>query len=487
MSSAIQISDNDDDDETPPPVPFVHDWAAPGVRTLPVPPPSHNGYPKVKPQPLHCLRFTPLGIYDLRRHMGVFAHSPSIWNTYHHRFEQADVAWLATGASSDNQHHPPHDAGFFPEFLALRESLPLNENGGYLPRIAFGDLVRKVLFDVATMLDRILGSTTLIIHSEGTTRPNSLMRPEYLSSTVYIPPTFLAQESGRSHSYCAYRPALYRDCRRPYGNWRGVPMPDASLSGRLNQSGPPRSPNYIPPGLVIPDPKERGSSVYVFRGRPDGSLNPPSPAPAVPAVPAPSEPVASQTSTRYGSEGPEEYSQDALNLIAEIEHNHVLMQDIADLRSHVTELEDALDNVQALMANRDGEHADVQRRLEQTISSLQLQLHRAQVSSPSTSRVPSARPPSYVSSSSQLLTPTKTRSTLTPRSPRTTSPIKGEVPLPLTTACLSANSASAHMPAIRLMVKHVASTKWYEELEGLGFKADLVQALLDSLTSDMSL
>ncbi|KAJ7725662.1 hypothetical protein DFH07DRAFT_970797 [Mycena maculata] len=485
MSSAIQISD-DDDNETPPPVPFVHDWAAPGVRMLPVPPPSHNGYPKVKPQPLHCLRFTPLGIYDLRRHMGVFAHSPSIWNTYHHRFEQADIAWLATGASSDNQHHPPHDAGFFPEFLALRESLPLNENGGYLPRIAFGDLVRKVLFDVATMLDRILGSTTLIIHSEGTTRPNSLMRPEYLSSTVYIPPTFLARNPA-AHIHIARIVQHYIETVGVLTATAWRTDARRQLKWPLNQSGPPRSPNYIPPGLVIPDPKERGSSVYVFRGCPDGSLNPPSPAPAVPAVPAPSEPVASQTSTRYGSEGPEEYSQDALNLIAEIEHNHVLMQDIADLRSHVTELEDALDNVQALMANRDGEHADVQRRLEQTISSLQLQLHRAQVSSPSTSRVPSARPPSYASSSSQLLTPTKTRSTLTPRSPRTTSPIKGDVPLPLTTACLSANSASAHMPAIRLMVKHVASTKWYEELEGLGFKADLVQALLDSLTSDMSL
>ncbi|KAJ7785307.1 hypothetical protein DFH07DRAFT_948387 [Mycena maculata] len=370
-------------------------------------------------------------------------------------------AWNAPG-------HPP-DPGFFPELKALRESLPAADNGGYAPRLEFVNLVRELMFDVATMLDHIIGSMTLIIHSEGTTRPGTPVRPEYLSSTVYIPPSFLAGN-----------PSAHMDIARivqQYIETVGVATVTAWATNARrakwsigNSASSTRSPNYIHPGLIIPDTKKPGSSVYVFRGRPAGSLDPILAAPE----PAPS---------RDGSEEP--YSQDALNLMTEIEHNHALMADIKQLRGHITLLEDAL-------AGQEAAHEAAAATSERTISSLQRQLQRTQVvdSSLSISRAPAnARPPSYASLS-QLFTPTKTRSTAqlldssrSPRSPRMIS----EIPLTLTTAWLDNNSVLSHLPGIRLMVKRVAPTMWYEELATLGFGADDVQKLLDLLTADVGL
>ncbi|KAJ7776645.1 hypothetical protein DFH07DRAFT_951780 [Mycena maculata] len=458
-------------DEKAPPVPFVHHWNAPGVRDLPIPPPSCNGFPRVNPIPLHALRFTPLGIYDLHRHLGVFAHSPSIWNTYHYRFK-GRIAWLASGASNDNQHHPS-DPGFFPELKALRESLPAADDGGYAPRVEFVNLVRELMFDVATMLDRIIGSTTLIIHSEGTTRPGTPVRPEYLSSTVYVPPTFLAGN-----------PSAHMDIARIFQQYIetvGVATVTAWATNAKrakwsigNSASGTRTPNYIRPGLVIPDAKKPGSSVYVFRGHPAGSLDPPGAAP----VPAPS---------RDGSEEP--YSQDALTLMDEIEHNHALMAEIDDLRGHITVLEDVLQQAQSAMASREAVHEAAAATAERTISSLERQLQRVQVSGSSAaiSGAPAnARPPSYASSS-QFFTPTKTRSTTqlfdSPRSPRMIS----ETPLPLTIACLEDCSALSLLPGIRLMIRCAPSTRWYEELAGLGCEAKDVPRLLEALTADMGL
>ncbi|KAJ7885042.1 hypothetical protein B0H14DRAFT_2564012 [Mycena olivaceomarginata] len=49
---------------------------------------------------------------------------------YQRNFEAADLAWLATGASTDNKHKLDRNDTFFPELVALRDSLPLAKNGG---------------------------------------------------------------------------------------------------------------------------------------------------------------------------------------------------------------------------------------------------------------------------------------------------------------------------------------------------------------------
>ncbi|KAJ7733213.1 hypothetical protein DFH07DRAFT_968060 [Mycena maculata] len=425
----------------------------------------------------------PLGIYDLHRHLGVYAHSPEIWNTYHLHFKKSCIAWLASGVSTDNQHHPS-DRRFFPELKALRDYLPIAEKEGYAPRQEFVNDVREILFDVATILDRIIGSTALILHSEGTTRPRTPARPEFLSSTVYIPPAFLAAN-----------PEAHMDIARivqAYIETVGVLTVNTWTTNAMRQRWPLNShltsslptANYIRPELIIPDPKQVGSSVYIFRGRPAGSLD------ATPtiAVTPPDPIVASPTASGDGRE--ESYSQDVLNLITEIEHNHVLMMEIQELRGHVTFLEDSLIQTQSALASREATHNTECAQFQRSISSLQHQhqLHRASAitSSTSVSRAPeNAGPPSYASSS-QLFTPTKSRTLNSPRSAPAVLPSKSEIALPLTIAYLE-DLPMADLQPVCLMIRRVAPTKWYEELATLGYEGDAVQGLLDVLTEDLGL
>src|ERR1700761_8939158 len=56
-------------------VPFVHNWGIPGIN-IPVPP-TRVG-PAQNAPALRSLRFSPLGLYDLRRRLGVFPTEPRI-------------------------------------------------------------------------------------------------------------------------------------------------------------------------------------------------------------------------------------------------------------------------------------------------------------------------------------------------------------------------------------------------------------------------
>ncbi|KAJ6518454.1 hypothetical protein DFH09DRAFT_1331938 [Mycena vulgaris] len=179
---------------TPAAIPVAYDWNAPQHAILPTAPPSNGGYPATNPLPLHRLQFTPLGLYDLRRRIGVFSSQPSLWNPYRRCWLSADLAWFVSGVSEDNQHHPGAGDGFFPEFHALRDSLPPKNvagDAGIIARKSFHEAIRKLIWDLATMLDRTFGSTTMIMHSAGTTMPGTPAAPEYLRCSVYLPPLFL--------------------------------------------------------------------------------------------------------------------------------------------------------------------------------------------------------------------------------------------------------------------------------------------------------
>jgi hypothetical protein len=140
---------------TPSATPAAYDWNAPQHAILPTAPPSNGGYPALNPLPLHRLQFNPLGLYDLRRRIGVFASQPSLWNPYRRRWLSADLAWFVSGASEDNQHHPGAGDGFFPEFHALRDSLPPKHvagDAGIIARKSFHEAIRKLIWDLVLLV-----------------------------------------------------------------------------------------------------------------------------------------------------------------------------------------------------------------------------------------------------------------------------------------------------------------------------------------------
>ncbi|KAJ7170392.1 hypothetical protein C8R43DRAFT_1120824 [Mycena crocata] len=467
-----------------PPRPLVYDWQAPGVGVakLPVAPPRHNNLPGPRPIDIEYLKFNPIGLFELRRNLGVFPERPSLWNDFHRRWESSDIGFFVGGASSDGQHHAIAGSGFFPAFEALRESVPANDVG-YAARRKFVDRVQQHLFDVATILDRTVGSTTMVMHVQGTTKPGTPALPEFLTAAVYIPPSFL-RRFPESHLPIAQMVQTYIE-------HVGVPTVEAWVADakarrwNLTQTGPLRHPNEVRYDVLIPPPRDQGTAVYVFEGRPAGTiLSDPAPAPA--SVLA--SPSGSQTSTRYGSEVPEEFSADALALISALEHISVLEDTIKALR---VENNDSNDQIQ---------------ELTDFVATLQAQLTRAQARAPTSPRPEPLSPRPHFSAPTQFSTPSKSRTAFDMRSPGpsfdtrspypSSSPIKASAGRSLiqTTefldSCPHAHTA-AILGMIKLMIRNVPTTKWYEEiaqmnLGQLGLEVEDGAKLLEYLTQDFS-
>ncbi|KAJ6565112.1 hypothetical protein B0H10DRAFT_2200492 [Mycena sp. CBHHK59/15] len=89
---------------------------APPVSTSTLPP-VRDGYGLTSaPTSFPSLRFSPLGLYDLRRQLGVLKCQPTIFNANRARFLASDVAWFTGGKSTDGRHLTN---GFFPRIPRL--------------------------------------------------------------------------------------------------------------------------------------------------------------------------------------------------------------------------------------------------------------------------------------------------------------------------------------------------------------------------------
>jgi hypothetical protein len=118
-------------------------WGAP--VSIPVPPYGDGDIP-----PWSDLKFNPLGIYNLRRRIGVLASERGIFNMYQHQFEAADIAWFAAGTSEDNDHYIPANT-FHHAFDIVRDDLPTGEEGGKWRKKLHSRLM-NLLFDVVCCL-----------------------------------------------------------------------------------------------------------------------------------------------------------------------------------------------------------------------------------------------------------------------------------------------------------------------------------------------
>lgn len=124
---------------------FRYDWGIQGID-IPVPPSREGICPFRQPLGWDRLRFGPLGLYDLRRRLGVHPSEPGVFQDYCARFLTANIAWFAGGASTEN-HHTSATSGFFPEFDAMRQSLPTGMVGNEAGK-ALNERVRYAVFDL---------------------------------------------------------------------------------------------------------------------------------------------------------------------------------------------------------------------------------------------------------------------------------------------------------------------------------------------------
>ncbi|KAJ6531520.1 hypothetical protein DFH09DRAFT_1284851 [Mycena vulgaris] len=218
-----------------------YDWRTPGVDYPP--PAQRDGYgPNPLPIAWHRLKFGPIGLYDLRRRIA--------------------------GASTDGKHIQARPDQFFPEFDTLRDSVPIGPTGGKA-RKKLNEQMRQLIFDLATCWDRVFGGTTMIMHIEGTTVPNTPPLPQYLRSSTYLPPSFIA-ENPASHAPIARITQLFIEAVGvpTVQSWRHK----ANRRGwSLTQNGPTPHANNSSP-ILIPQPAP-DSAHYKFNGRPAGTID----------------------------------------------------------------------------------------------------------------------------------------------------------------------------------------------------------------------
>ncbi|KAJ6612065.1 hypothetical protein B0H10DRAFT_2054074, partial [Mycena sp. CBHHK59/15] len=196
----------------------------------------------------------------LRRHLGVLKLQPGVFLQNQSRFLVSDIAWFAGGASTDGCHIP--DSGFFPEFDDVRETLPVGTVGSNA-RKDLNMRIQHVVFDLATLWDRSFGGSTIVLHVEGTTVPNTPVQ----RNTSAAPPT--------SHRRC-HGPIA--QIAQTFIESVGVPTVNKWFSNArargwpLTQSGngARRNPTST---TLIPEPNGGDSAHYKFLGRPVGALD----------------------------------------------------------------------------------------------------------------------------------------------------------------------------------------------------------------------
>ncbi|KAJ7175612.1 hypothetical protein C8R46DRAFT_1214082 [Mycena filopes] len=435
---------------------FNHNWGLPGIQ-IPPPPFREGRGPTTIPPAWQQLRFGPLGLYDLRRRLGVFSGEPGVFETYSDRFFASDIAWFAAGASTDGAHRIGQP-GFHPEFNAIWQSLPSGRVGNEAKR-ALGGRIQQLLFDLATIWDRALGGTTMILHSDGTTIPNTPAAPQYLQASAYLPPGFVASHSG-SHASIARIAQIFIEAV-------GVPTVQQWRANALHRgwslttTGTGGLPNP-PSNDLIPAPLN-DSAHYRFFGRPTGALDTLLATAAQAMSPAHPPPL-----IFIGDDDDNVFDASTASLLDALERASYAEAQAHERQQRINELRQEVDILTAQLefARRSAHTApSTPVRTQATVTSPQR--------TPRRSPAPSTRhPPPYSPSPST-----------NPRSPRAAVPprvlVDASAPIEDDLGALLRSHDLLHLEStIRLVIRAVARSKWYQELERLGLTGTVVAEII---------
>ncbi|KAJ7696763.1 hypothetical protein B0H17DRAFT_1130783 [Mycena rosella] len=222
-----------------------YNWGIPGIDIWP--PPTSDGYAfTAATRAWNRPKLSPIGLYYLRRHLGVLTQEPGIFCQYQQRFITSNITWFAAGVSTDRNHILAPNC-FFPEFDMLRSTLPCGSAGSDARKV-LSEQLQTALFNLATSWDCTFGGTTMILHVDGTTIPNTPALLQYLRCVMYLPPLFVA-DNPASHRLLAQIAQLFIEAV-------GIPTVQK-----------------CPSATLVPDPQLTTSAYYRFHGRPVGVLD----------------------------------------------------------------------------------------------------------------------------------------------------------------------------------------------------------------------
>ena len=104
--------------------------------------------------PWQELKFNPLGLFNLCRHLGALPHAPGVFSTYQGHFLASDIAWFAAGLSVDGDHVTVTDA-FHQLFSTVCEGVPPGAQGQQLHKELQTNM-QNLTFDLVNLYGYIL-------------------------------------------------------------------------------------------------------------------------------------------------------------------------------------------------------------------------------------------------------------------------------------------------------------------------------------------
>ncbi|KAF8200636.1 hypothetical protein K438DRAFT_1966103 [Mycena galopus ATCC 62051] len=434
---------------------FAWNWGIAGL-VIPVPAVRDGIGPSQIVPSWSRLKFSPIGVFDLCRRLGVHASEGGVFQRYRDRFLTSDIAWFAGGASTDGL-HAPTQPGFFPDFDALRQTLPSGAAGNEARR-ALDDRMQHAVFDLATLWDRTFGGTTMVLHVAGTTIPNTPAQPEYLRASAYLPPTFIAANPA-SHAPIAQIAQMFIEAVGvpTVEQWRA----NALLRGwALTQQGLGALPN-TPSPVLIHNPRTN-TAHYKFYGRPVGTLDP-----LLAAATTGSFPVV----IIADDDEEEEYDQTTIDLMDATEHAAYAESEIQALEEQIRMLVDRLNTTEALCTDLQSQLT--RRTLETPSTPSRSRTHTTAVRTATPSPLSSSphMPPPY-SPSARSHIPSSSRSQLAEATTH-------EDDQPSLDAFLCMHRIEYLAGSIDLVIRAFPQVKWHEEFLGLDIPASLIPRLLD--------
>jgi hypothetical protein len=112
--------------------------------------------------PWQELKFNPVGLFNLRRHLGALPCKPGVFTTYQEHFLASDIAWFAAGLSEDGDHHTAMDT-FHRLFSTLHENVPSGSVGQLLHK-ELQTNIRNLTFDLVNLYKSYIHHISLTIY-----------------------------------------------------------------------------------------------------------------------------------------------------------------------------------------------------------------------------------------------------------------------------------------------------------------------------------
>ncbi|KAJ6608006.1 hypothetical protein B0H10DRAFT_1955756 [Mycena sp. CBHHK59/15] len=364
-----------------------------------------------------------------------------------------------TPSTSTDGKHIPQPAGFFPEFMDLRHTLPVGSVGSEARKL-LNEKLQRVVFDLV-LWDRSLGGTTMVLHVESTTVPNMPPEPEYLRAAIYLPPSFVANHATSPGAITHIAQTFIESVRVPtVQDWRNNAHQQGWL---LMQAGPGASPNGWSPHL-IPD-NFLGTAHYRFFGWPVGALDALLGTTPVPVVMIRDD------------------DKDDSDLMDTIQHASYAEAESAECLQQIHQLEQQINILIAHVAAADALAVDLEGQLLTAQRAMSSRATAPTTPSRSQQHVPApVGPPPYSPTSAYRRSPFSA-SLLNPWSPLAAhQPDNVNQPsrqLDNLDVFIGAQNLHALAVGIRVVIRTVTPAKWHGELVAMGVDAEVIPRLID--------